>query len=272
VRKQQRKAGERLSYRKHAKGCRLFLSLRKSRRVSFLDRISFQAGSFPTSEFPAEIAKRMQNILHRALRDQLAERLMEWWDRRIARGFLKEMPRTVSKLELQQQIQTFLQALQPDSLPDGFSRRRPDSLASELGGIMEQQIRLVAGGDNRIQRAALARWRARNQRNQWLDADLAAAAELIEYDDHLIEQWSDLFGPMCDDMKASASQEKITHGLALLDWSHVHAPRAVRPLRLNWNHEFLVQGIYQELSDQCRVGWHPNYVSLLQNGEPGAVD
>ena len=139
----------------------------------------------------------------------------------------------------------------------------PPSIAAVTGRVMEKQIELVKGGSQRLNREFVARWRARNQRDEWLEDDLAAAAELDKFDQSLIEIWGDRFGPMKDDCAGLAEDECSRHGLVLLDWSHLEAHKALPPIRPLWPHAYLVQGSLQQLAEQIKVGWHPNYDALL---------
>jgi len=264
TRRQQKKNGAKLSFGTLAPGCRAFMVLAQRDRLSLLERASLHAASFPTAEFPAQIELRLRTVVQRSRRGPLVIRLMEWWDRRVVRGFLREMPREITKLELQQRIEEMIHSLQPNALPDDFGRQEPDTVDGECGSIMEQQIHLVEGGAARLKRAAVARWRARNQRNRWLRDDLAVAAELKEYDDKLIEAWSDRFDPMRHDVESQPEDQKRRQGRSLLDWSHLGAPGDLAPIRPTWSHDYLIQGIYQELADQCQVGWHPDFRDRLE--------
>jgi hypothetical protein len=151
-----------------------------------------------------------------------------------------------------------------DGLPDSYSSQVPPSIAAATGRVMEKQVELVRGGEQRLRRAVVARWRARNQRNEWLENDLAAAAELDQFDRRLIEVWGDRFGPMKDDCDGLGDDECRRRGLDLLDWSHLHAPSALPPIRPLWPHAYLVQGSLQQFAEQVKVGWHPNFQALLK--------
>lgn len=129
---------------------------------------------------------------------------------------------------------------------------------------MEKQIRFVNGGSSRIRRAALSRWRARNQRDYWLRQDISIAAALADYDEQLIEHWQDRFEPMCDDCNGLQPDEICNKGKGLLDWSHHDAPSEVPPLRSGSQPAFFVQGTYQQMADTLQVGWHANFKELLK--------
>ena len=267
TRKQQKLNGERLSFKSIAPGCKAFLALKRRKQEDLLSRIEIRPSSFATADIPSEVGERLKSVLPPGIRNLAVERLIEWWDRRIALGFLKQMPRIVTKLELQRRVHEIVSLLQPDSLPDDFGTELPESLDGELGGIMEKQIELVDGGEARIKFAAVSRWRARNQRERWLTENLAMASELTAFDSSLIESWGYLFKAMKHDARAASAEEKKKRGRDLLDWSHTKAPSEVPPLRRDWTKPYLVQGTFHELADSKSVGWHPDYDVILNSQE-----
>lgn len=69
----------------------------------------------------------------------------------------------------------------------------------------------------------------------------------------------DSFYPMKDDLEESPGSDLCKNGCALLDWSHKKAHLEIVPIRSNWKQPFLVQGSYQQLANELKVGWHPEY-------------
>lgn len=258
---QARSESRTLPYKDKMPGCEAFLSLAPLQQERLVDRIILRPSSFNATQLPSELAARLDRITPVEKRSQLYERLIEWWDRQIALSLLGRRSRVLHKSELQRQISHLVIEVGEASLPDDFSLLKPDEeeLASELGGIMEKQIRLVKGGEQRVTRAAVARWQARNQRDRWMREDLALAPMLDTYDEQLVEEWQGFYGPMCDDTRDCESNTCCQAGLKLLDWSHHDAPREVRPLKPDWQSPFLVRGSYQQLADEKRVGWLPGY-------------
>ena len=128
---------------------------------------------------------------------------------------------------------------------------------------MERQILIVDGGEARLARAARDRWRARNQRDKWLDEKLSHANQLAELDDKLVEEWQDRHGPMCADLAMAEESAKREQGRNLLDWTHDKAPVEIALPRPGFDLPFVVRGSYQQLSEERKVGWHPDYAELL---------
>ena len=78
---------------------------------------------------------------------------------------------------------------------------------------------------------------------------------------------------MCDDTAGASEQDKQRRGCQILDWSHEEAPSMLMKVGAKAAPTFLVQGTFQQLADDRRVGWHPDYEALLPNRkEPDAND
>lgn len=200
-----------LPYRDKTPGCEAFISLTPLQQERLVNKIVLQPSSFNATQLPSELAVRLDRLTPVEKRSQLYERLIEWWDRQVALSLLGRRPRVLHKSELQQQISHLFIELGEASLPDDFSLLRPDEeeFASELGSIMEKQIRLVQGGDHRVKRAAVARWQARNQRDRWMRDNLALATLFDTFDDQLVDEWQGLYGPMCDDVQSARPRRAV---------------------------------------------------------------
>ena len=95
------------------------------------------------------------------------------------------------------------------------------------------------------------------------------ASRLNKLDKKLIDAWSDLHGPMCDDTCNANEEDKRRRGCDLLDWSHSHAHQLPVKIGRFSVPAFVTQGTYQDLADLLAVGWHPDFRDFLSDtGEP----
>ncbi|HEU4452813.1 MAG TPA: ABC-three component system protein [Longimicrobium sp.] len=255
--------GKQLSFSDRAAGCEAYRALTPAQRQILVSRITIVPGSLTIDDIPAAVARRLATILGAPVSASIAERLIEWWDRRIVLSLLGRLSRIITKAELQARILDFIVEAGTPRLPDHFSAALPNSLDQELGGMMERQILLVRGGPSRVIRAARARWRARSQRERWMNEDASMASIIHDYDQHLLEEWEDRFNPMCDDCAALDAMGQCDAGLSMLEWSHLHAPTDLRPIQESWSHNYLIQGTYQQMAEELQVGWHPKFRDLL---------
>jgi hypothetical protein len=244
-------------------GCAAWLSLNPSQRQSLLKSMRLVPAVSTAADIPGDIAGKLKTCVVADVRLRVVERLLEWWDRQVLLSMIGKRDRRLSKAELLNQIERLIIEHSSRGLPDDVAGLVPEDIDAEMIGVMARQIKLVSGGRERIQRAAIARWRVRTQREKWLSDDLSVAVELDRFDIGLVERWKDRFGPMQHDCSSAEDSKCCQHGLQLLDWSHHYAPREAQPIRPLFTAEYLVQGTYQQLADEKRVGWHPRYSDLL---------
>ncbi|WP_089726332.1 ABC-three component system protein [Candidatus Thiosymbion oneisti] len=259
-RQQQEDTGKTLSYKKRWLGCKAFLDLSAKDRRHLVERIQLMPRSFVATRIVDEVERRLL-IVPLRIRRQLAERLIEWWDWQAASALIGLRERTVSKQEVLEKISDLIQSLGEDALPDDYGHRTPPK-GEGLGNNLTRQIRLVGGGERRIDRAARDRWRARNQRGRWLDERLSNISELKRFDDSLAEAWKDRHDELQEDCDAGR-KEPESGGRGLLDWSYHTAPGQLPPIRSSWREAYLVHGSYQQMAEELEVGWHPEYRALL---------
>lgn len=260
----ERKAAEKtdkkpLPHQERYKGCEAFLALNAKRQQQLVKYIQIPLDAPTAADVPKIISKKLGSMLLPNVREAIIGRLIQWWDREVVLSLLGNRSRSLSKHELQTALNRLIIEHGEESLPDDFSPLQPAAKDDGVGRFMQKQIDWVNGGTARLNRAALARWRARNQREAWMRKEIAVAQELRKYDDYLVEQWKDRFAPAKEDCKTSDEPAQCKVGLGLLDWSHLNASKDVRPIRKLWEHAYLVQGTYQQLAEQGDVGWHPDY-------------
>ncbi|HCO27054.1 MAG: hypothetical protein CME31_22480 [Gimesia sp.] len=259
--------GETKPYTTRSPGCEAWLALSPTQRQSFLCGIKLVPAIPNAADIPDAVAQKLKTCVLAEVRQRLVERLLEWWDRQVILSMLGRRDRKLSKVELLAQIERLIIEHSNRGLPDDVAGLFPDDLDAEMSGIMARQIELVSGGKPRIRRAAIARWRVRTQREKWLADDLSIAPELDRFDSGLVEKWDERFGPMQHDCSGADETECQGNGLQLLDWSHLDAHRDVQPIRPLFTAEYLVQGSFQQLADEKRIGWHPKYEEILGTEE-----
>ncbi|MET3290922.1 UNVERIFIED_CONTAM: hypothetical protein ABID98_003492 [Brevibacillus sp. OAP136] len=253
---------QKLPYETRFQGCEAFLKLNTNQRQKLLEKITIRTDNYNIFDIHNQVINQLSQMVIKKLRPLIAQRLVEWWDNRMLNA-----SSGVNKTELLFQIQSLIGQFQDNNLPDDYSKLTPTSIEEELGGFMEKQIDLVNGGNSRKKRAAVARWRARNQREKWIKDDVLNVIELEEYDCMLIETWADRHEPMKEDLELEGGTEELCKkkGLKLLGWIHDDSHLHINPIRSEWKQHFLIHGSFQQLSEDLKVGWHPRYDELLRD-------
>ena len=90
-------------------------------------------------------------------------------------------------------------------------------------------------------------------------------SKIAGYDTILTERWSDRHSQMVEDCAELEPSQVANKGLELLRWTHENAPTQVEPIARGWTAHYYVQGTFQVLAIDLRVGWHANYLKLLKD-------
>jgi len=253
-----------LPYADRVDGCEAFLALSETQRSNLLRRVLIRQDSPSIDKIEERIAGYL-TLLPTEQRPTVAQRLVEWWDRQIIYSLCGKRERAVKRAELQAQIMSIIGDLEEGRLlPELETAMPPEDYQPD--GMLARQIRLVEGKASDMSKAIREEWKAREQRSRWLNANPAMAATINDYDLILEEHWSDRHTQMveeCDEQE----EAKCLSGLKLLRWTHESAPMVVRPIAEGWTAPYYVRGSYQVLAINLKVGWHPNFASLLKGDE-----
>uniref|UniRef100_A4WQP9 ABC-three component systems C-terminal domain-containing protein n=1 Tax=Cereibacter sphaeroides (strain ATCC 17025 / ATH 2.4.3) TaxID=349102 RepID=A4WQP9_CERS5 len=260
------KAGTKpLPYGDRVDGCRAFLALPQVDRLNLLRRTMIRPNSPTVAEIEAEIAGYFHLVLPE-FRAAVAKRLVEWWDRQVVYSLCGERERVITRAELQSQIMSIVADLEQDKLvPEFETLGPPDDYQPD--GMLARQIELVKGKSFDLKRAIREEWKAREQRGRWTAGNPAMKAKITAYDYVLREHWSDRYDEMLDACSDLDDEGKCASGLGLLRWTHNEAPRTVQPITVGWGAPYYVRGSYQVLAINLKVGWHPNYPTILGGAE-----
>ncbi|MEO1017341.1 MAG: ABC-three component system protein [Pseudomonadota bacterium] len=259
------KANRRLPHADRVNGCEAFLSLSEGERLNLMRRVLIRPKSPDITKIEHLIAEHLK-ILPADQRLSVAKRLVQWWDRQIVYSLCGKRDRVVSRTELQQQISSIVGDIEHNKLIAEFETVSPPD-DYQPDGMLARQIKLVGGKPSDHSRAIREEWKAREQRSKWLINNPAMAVTINDYDRVLQEHWSDLHCRMVEECVEVDGKEKCVSGLKILRWTHDDAPNVVRPIAHGWNAAYYVRGSYQVLAINLSVGWHPEYIELLDGDE-----
>ncbi|MCI5130114.1 MAG: hypothetical protein D3904_01025 [Candidatus Electrothrix sp. EH2] len=261
---QQGKKEKSLSYEDRYKGCYAFLDLNEKKRKKLLSTIKHRKGLWSIDQCQDEIIKIISPLTTENIREPLAKRILEWWNREAVDSLLDKRARGIYLSELKNFICQTTAQLFNDELPDDISDMdTPSELIHK--GNMKKQLEIIDATSSQIRRAVRTEWRARTQQHRWLEDNPAILQRLRKYDKMLIEEWDDRHSDIQEELRGEESNEnmKKNKGRKLLDWSHYEAPKQIRPISKSWNNDDFIRGSYQILTKDLQVGWHPDFKILL---------
>lgn len=260
-----RREGDPLPYSDKAPGTKIFLELAKDQRQQLLSRCHIIAGSDRITEVCDRIASFFKGWVPPDIRESFLDQLLQWWDYRVCRSLMRELPRHIHRSEVYFKQVEILKSLESPVLPDSYSARSPDDPMAVIGPNMARQIEYVRGGPARKRRAAIAWWKARHQRELWLTRDLSLETRFVEFDDLIEERWRERFEPLADDLKVADAPTCEQTGRQLLDWSHLRARDEIRQQQFQFGPDYLVPGTFQQLAEELRIGWHRDWRQLTED-------
>ncbi|CAI8961068.1 DUF4297 domain-containing protein [Pseudomonas sp. IT-P2] len=251
-----------LPYADRAQGCEAFLTLSDSGRLNLLRQIEIFPDSPDITRIEALIAQQLK-LTPVEYRPNVTKRLVEWWGLQVVYSLCGMRDRAISFTELQH----MLMEIESDLVEDNLSWEFEDAMfppGHSPHRMLERQIALVNGSKVDLKRSTRDQWRAHGQRSSWVSGNPSMKLKVAKYDSRLIEYWSDLHEQMALDCEGKDEAIKRESGLQLLRWAYDEAPKNVEPISTPSRH-FYIRGTYQTLSIDRRVGWHPDYIELLED-------
>jgi hypothetical protein len=251
-----------LPFADRAPGCEAFLALSDSARSNLLNQIEIFPNSPDITRIEYLIGQQLK-FTPVEYRPRVVKRLVEWWGLQIVHSLCGMRDRAISFTELQQ----MLMEIESDLVEDNLSWEFEDAMFPPghlPHRILERQISLVNGSKVDLKRSTRDQWRSHEQRSSWVSDNPGMKLKVARYDSRLIEHWSDLHEQMVLDCESQDEATKRESGLKLLRWTYDDAPKSVEPISTPSRH-FYIRGTYQTLSIDRRVGWHPDYIDLLED-------
>lgn len=194
----------------------------------------------------------------------MRERLHGVWVDLVVAHLLEGGPDYIAGAELQERLYDLVDQLRDEGLIIDPPPTETDEEIAELyrKERFVAQLELVAAGKGRLANALRNYHRAYAQRSRWEREELLNIGELDRYEEELVAEWRQLYGPALDDLPADASEDdKRQLGRDLLDLAEQQVRVSLRP---RCDAAFIVRGSMHMLADDLRVGWHPEFRQRLE--------
>ena len=191
----------------------------------------------------------------------LTDYLEGWWFKRVISALSDRHSSVVALADMQNTIADIRDNFRRGKLPlDDEIDAMP-----EIGEIPKDkrafihQMTLVHVSDNEVRATIHDYYRAYAQRSRWARQNLLLDGDAERYDRALCDAWYRRFLHHTSDLEDDCDDStKENAGLRVFRWARQHQ----LPLR-NRHEVWLSSGSFQMLADDVRVGWHPNYKSMV---------
>lgn len=240
-------------------------------RNALLDRVIVFDSSPTISDLDDALRSEVFWAVERVHQTSFLDRLEGWWLRRVIVQLTESPAARIGSVEIEAQMAELRDQFRQESLPID-----EDLLDFTLDNATEQahaehmfvkQIEIIAAGKRRVANAIRDYYRAYEQRSRWLREDLVGGMDLRRYEKRLIEEWDGVFEAMRDELGTAATEDaKLFAARSVLTW----AERASLPFRPGVTEPFLCRGSLHMISDEGRIGWHPEFRDVLSNALNGA--
>ena len=240
-----------------------FLSLNAQQQERLVQRIQI------LDEHPN--IQGIQDLLLREFRvytpkyESLYTRLEGWWFGQVVNHLLSpDQVHVLSGRELLNQIQSLVDQLRSDALPNDFPDvlELDESNLSARERIFVEQLKLILVSDTRIRLAIGHYHRAFQQRHRWLDEGLIFPQELEAYEKELIAEWRTQFLIMKEDL-IDPPDEADMQRLGRQLFNQFVETRTHRPVRERYRDTGFSKGVLHMLSNDLHVGWHGEFEKRL---------
>jgi len=240
-----------------------FRCLTPSQKTEFAEAVVVVDSVAGITDMDAELREEIFFAVDQKFLVSYLQRLEGWWLQRVIKQLARGDSAPILSEELNAVIVDLREQFKQDNLPiDEDIMRASVDASGYQDNIFVHQLRLIDIGNPRIFHAIRNYFRAFEQRSRWIREQLLVVGELDSYEQRLIEECDILFQQMRDELGEEATEEaKKIAAQTLYKWveTNIHPP-----IRASVDEPSIARGTYQILSDNQRVGWHPEFVERLR--------
>ena len=241
-----------------------YLAATPMTRTAILERVIVHDASPTIDDLDGELRQEVYWAAGREHHATFLERLEGWWFRTVLRQLGGTPANRIGSVEVEAQMSDLREQFKQGALPiddDLLEFTLDDTTrAAHESSMFVRQLELVQAGKRRIAAAIRDYYRAFEQRSRWLRDDLVVGMDLHKYERRLLEEWELVFEAMRDELgDATAEDAKVTAAQSVLKW----AERTPFPIRPQVTEPFVSRGSFHMLSDEGRIGWHPEFRDRL---------
>lgn len=244
------------------KGYKAFNLLSDSQKIELIEKIQIIDASFDFSCVVEKIKKELRlSVLPKNI-TPLFERLEGWFLGQTIKH-LQDRKHHISFNELQKAILYISDKFKSDSLPIDF----PDKIIKSNDAVKSmnfvQQLSLIDSTKRTKQNAISDYYRAYYQRSKWITEELLDPQEEIDFEKRLIDDWERKFDLLLDETEGKNKVECSRDAKKFYTTLYItNVPQIF--IRERFTEIYLTLGSCHILSQDLKIGWHPNFQELLR--------
>lgn len=203
---------------------------------------------------------------------QFVDAVLGWWFRQSIDQLTNKVS-FISKTSVQNYLDTCRENYRADALPDEFSNKiceNADAVIEANKEIYIKQLNLIDSSKRQMRNAVNDYERAYAQRSSWLRQGLVNQTEYDTFDADLYDDWHSRHDQILDDCEGMDAKGRKNAGHEFYRSFYVDPQRPLPSFRSQAS-QYVTKGSYQILSNEKKIGWHPDYNNLL-NDEDETVE
>ncbi|MEP6756325.1 MAG: ABC-three component system protein [Chthonomonadales bacterium] len=239
-----------------------FLSLDEKLQQSLLNSFYLADNQLRVDELRKKLEEQLRYAAPKTRNALLIERLEGWWFNTVINCLTSKPNHQIPLFAIDKKIDELRDEFGAENLPIDFRTLIPpeDQKDEFLAMKFVEQMRLV-GANNQIVDAIKDYYRAFTQRHRWISDSLLYITDLEEYELDLQEAWEREFNWMLDELGSGASDEEmIQRGRQILKWANDVPELYIKP---ECTEAYVVRGNLHILSNDLKIGWHPEFAYRL---------
>ena len=212
-----------------------------------------------------DVRAEIESLLHySALPEQvthLTDHLEGWWFNRVVTALADPHSAILPLASIQNKVSDLRESFRLGhlALDDTIEAMPPVTELPPDDRMFIRQMRLVDVSNNEVRATVHDYYRAYEQRSRWARENLLLDGEAARYERDLRDVWHRRFLACTADIpRDSDERTNAAQGRQVFRWAREYQ----KPFR-NRDELWLSSGSLQMLADAVRVGWHPNYDTLL---------
>ncbi len=243
-----------------------YLKPTSAERAAILNKVIIVDAAPTVADLDGELRQEVYWAAGREHHAAFLDRLEGWWLRRVLRQLTDASQDRVGSVELEAQMSDLREQFKQEALPIDedlleFTLDEATKAAHEDSTFV-RQLAIIKAGKRRIAAAIRDYYRAFEQRSRWIRDDLVVGLDLHKYEKRLCEEWELVFEAMRDDVGGAATDDAQEQAArSVLAW----AERTTIPIRPSVTEPFVSRGSLHMLSDEARIGWHPEFRARLKS-------
>jgi len=255
--------------KENKKHIKKFLNLDYGKKFSLVEKIQIFTNQPNILEIQEKINTHLKEWSLSDFYEGFFDAIYGWWYREILKRLSGDVNQPLTHNELVETIQYNRSQQSAKTLPVYFDKiTNPDKIVEELKKFnFVEQLHLIDLENGTVIACMMDYYLAAEHRSKWVRKLSHVSDRLDDYDKELKSKWGSEFLSSEREIKKLniVDEDKLKgYGLKIFEWMDKYSFYPDLKLEKDVGKIWLWKGSFHMLSDECKVGWHPNFKKLVR--------